>query len=42
MDLPQIPNMVDVMTLSEASVVKVGKFSNYIFLKQNKRKANLY
>jgi hypothetical protein len=41
MDLPQIPNMAEVITLSEASVVKIGKFSNYIFLEQNKKKADL-
>ena len=38
MDLLQIPNIAEVVTFSEVCVVKIDKFSNYIFFNKIKRK----
>jgi hypothetical protein len=42
MELPQNPNMAELIAIPEASAVKIGKLFNEVFLQHNKRKADLH
>jgi hypothetical protein len=35
MELPQIPNMAELIAIPEASAVKIGKLFNEVFLQHN-------